>query len=151
MGNSTQSSTDRQSGIRVAWTLRHQLWLNQVPPAFSLIPRQRSDDGVTLVTESFSDFLSKLRPIPGYEEFERSPYDRQEGIHAASHGGLGVSLSGTPSVRDVPNTENILRKAAARIAEGKLSELYITEDSFRFQDLQLFPPEPFQDSESLDS
>ncbi|WP_376749701.1 hypothetical protein [Corynebacterium dentalis] len=50
------------------------------------------DSKLDQIFGNFSDFLSKLRPSPGYKEVERSPYDGQEGIHAAREGQIADLL-----------------------------------------------------------
>lgn len=109
------------------------------------------DSQFLLAAVTFTDFLNKLQPSPDYKERIQSPFDGQEGIHAALSGRLGNALSEAIKFSNEPDMENVLRKAAAKISEGNLIEMYVTEDSFRFQDLLFFLSEPFQDFDSLDS
>lgn len=79
-----------ESGMHECFLINYDL--ANFPQHSVLYLGNESDDGFVLVAESFNDFLSKLRPVPGDEEVERSPYDGQEGIHAARGGQIGDLL-----------------------------------------------------------
>lgn len=110
-----------------------------------------SNEEFVFVADSFSNFLSKLRPAPNYKEVERSPYDGQEGIHAALHGQIGGALAEVLEASSIPDMEQILRRAAIPLAQGNRIGMYITEDAFRFQDLLFYLTQPFVDHFSLDT
>lgn len=107
--------------------------------------------GFLLVAESFSDFLSKLRPAPDYKEVERSPYHGQEGIHAVREGEIRGSLAKAISASSIPDMENILRKAAEPLADGSIIKMAGGKDAFLFQDLLYYLTQPFEDHYSLDT
>lgn len=47
--------------------------------------------------------------------------------------------------------EQLLRRSAERLSEGNLIEMFVTEDSFKFQDLLFYLAQSFEDYPSLDS
>lgn len=138
-----------ESGMHECFVINYDL--AKFPQHSVLYLDNESDDGFVLVAESFRDFLSKLRPSPGYKEVERSPYDGQEGIHAAREGQIGDLLGKLLLASPVPDMEQVLRRSAERLTEGNLIQMFVTEDSFKFQDLLFYLAQSFEDYPSLDS
>ena len=138
-----------ESGMHECFVINYHL--QQFPRHSVLYLDNESNDGFILVADSFSDFLSKLRPAPDYKEVERSPYHGQEGIHAVREGELGDMLEKLLQSSSIPNMEQILRRSAERLAEGNLIQMFVTEDSFKFQDLLFFLAQSFEDYPDLDS
>lgn len=138
-----------ESGMHECFVINYHL--QQFPRHSVLYLDNESNDGFILVADSFSDFLSKLRPAPDYKEVERSPYHGQEGIHAVREGEIRGSLAKAISASSIPDMENILRKAAEPLAYGSIIKMAGGEDAFLFQDLLYYLAQPFEDHYSLDT
>ncbi|KGM18702.1 SMI1/KNR4 family protein [Corynebacterium auriscanis] len=137
-----------ESGMHECFVINYEL--REFPPHSVLYLDNESDDGFVLVADSFSDFLSKLRPDPDYKESERSPYRGHEGIQAAREGELGEILKKVIASSSLPDMEPVLRKAIEPLASGDSIKMYVHEDSFKFQDLLFYLAQTAENYYSLE-
>lgn len=138
-----------ESGMHEYFSLNYAI--SEFPKHSVLYFDNEGDNQFLLVADTFTDFLTQLQPSPDYKEGAFSPFDGQEGINAALSGRFGDTLSEAIKFSDVPDIEDVLRKAAVKLAEGNLIKMFVTEDSFKFQDLLYFLAEPFEEFDSLES